>query len=512
MNDPVMAADYAINHPDNTNIRAVQKFVSQYMASILTAAIVAILFFPGNRFLPVPWQCDDYINLSLYSFQTPGQWIDLSATRPVSTNVISLLGRAGDTTFFLTLFFLAALLPVLAAQLALRLFRCRPEPWAVIWLVAAVAFCTFLCEESPWFYRYTGMMTSLTSVITGFLAAYGFSYYFDGKKKSALAFGGLMFLATAFSKEDVLLFVPLFAAVDWFILRLDDKQKASLLSLGIVLGWIAVVGAMLLVWNTWIVPSEYTANLEWNANRHCWTPSHIFKYAWQYATYSHTQRVISATLAAAVVVGLLRRGHRVVALGSLALVLSLILPYTVLLKFRGFYSLNWVPIAVALALVGIAVAWRPFVGRRLAFVPWMAPVSLMAVAILVSHSAAKGRLIATTTLNQEQEGNCYIVRQLLHHQTEFADAKTVALRGIDAIRSPWFPSDGRYINLKLGKEINWLLVAGPKSRVAENKVGRVFKNSRVKAVSEQDLAAYPGVTILDFDKELNLTVHSNGNH
>ena len=157
------------------------------------------------------------------------------------------------------MFFLTALLPVLAVRLALRMFRCRPGPWLTLWLIAAVSFCTFLCEDSPWFYCYTGLMTNLTSVIAGFLAAEWYCRYFDGKK-TAFAIGCLLLLATAFAKEDMLLFVPLYVGAYWCILRLNGKDRARVRSLAVVYASLAVVVVTLYCWNRWIVPSPFTSN------------------------------------------------------------------------------------------------------------------------------------------------------------------------------------------------------------------------------------------------------------
>lgn len=511
MNNPVMPAADAIGRPNGGLVGAVQEFAAQYAAAILAAVCAATIFFPGNEFLPVPWQFDDYFNLSgyLHYLHYPQGFRNAFLhARPVSTNAIWCLGAAGETTFYLVMFFLTALLPVVTVRLALRLFRCRPGPWVAIWLAAAVSFCTFLAEESPWFYRYTGIMTNLTSVTAGMLATCCYCRFLDGKK-SALAVGCLLFFVTAFAKEDMLLFVPLFVTADWCIFRLTNKKLASVRSLAFVYGSFAVVGAILFFWNTWVIFSPFTAGVD-SAYKQDWTPSRLLMLVWGYADASRTPRVVFIALAVAAGLGLLRRGHRIAALSSILLGMSLILPYAVVQKFSGYYCLNWLPIVTALSLVGIAVAWRPFAPGRLSIVPWIVPVAIVVTAVLVSHSAAGRRRELMMSLNRDQENNSYMIQQVLRHREEFANAKTVALQGIDDVVSPWYFSDARYINWKLGTDTNWLLVARPKSLVDKRMTTGWLKDGHTAVISERDLAAHPGIPILEFDKSLNLTVHVSG--
>jgi hypothetical protein len=194
---------------------------------------------------------------------------------------------------------------------------------------------------------------------------------------------------------------------------------------------------------------------------------------------------------------------------------SLILPYTVIQKFAAMYSVNWLPISAALALVGIAVACRPWLPGRLSFLPWVVPASLVVAAVLSSRSATHDRLNITKAMNQRQQDNYYIVQQTLRHRAEFADADTVAIRGLDETTSPWCRTTGLYINTLLGKKRRWLLVVRPKSMVARitDEVGRgVAKVGNVEEIPEQELAAHPGIPLLRFDKSLNMTVEVVGKH
>ena len=111
-NDPVKPAPVAFGQPSNGDCtmirvseirnangtipvaaathgmaRAVQAFAAQYATAVLLAVVTATVFFPGNAFLPVPWQHDDYNNLSGHPFQ-------FFCSRPVSTNLIWRLGAA----------------------------------------------------------------------------------------------------------------------------------------------------------------------------------------------------------------------------------------------------------------------------------------------------------------------------------------------------------------------------------------------------------------------------------
>jgi hypothetical protein len=510
-NDPLKPVTVEIGRPIGADCTAathsvalaVQEFAAQYATAILLALIVATVFFPGNAFLPVPWLGDDYRNLISHDDFQSGPYVFLHS-RPVSDNLIKSLSAAGETAYFLVLFLLTALLPVLAVRLALRLFRCRTGPWLTLWLIAAVSTCSFLYEESPWFYRYTGLMTNLTSVTTGFLAAASFGRFFDGKK-SGFVLGCVFFLATAFAKEDVLLFVPLYVTVDWCILRMKDKHLAPLWSVALVDGVIAAVIATLYCWNRWIVPSPFTSNVG-EAFKQDRTPSHIFEHSWHYASNSTTLCAVSLALAVAVVLGLLRRGHRVAALSLPLLVLSLVLPYAILVKFQAFYVLNWLSLSVALSLVGIALAWRPFAPGRLSILPWIVPVAIVAAVMILNHPAADRRGHCATYITHNQENCRYVIQQVLCRQTEFARAETLAVQGLDEILSPWCKTNGSYMNRKLGKDILWLVVAKPESYIVKRMAGKT-KLGQVEIISAQDLALHPGIPILEFDKNQNLTVH-----
>jgi hypothetical protein len=505
MNDPAAPAANAIAQPGGA-IRAVQEFATQYATAILVAVIVASVVFPGNEFLPVPWQHDDYKNLSghlSFSLRHP---IDLFCARPVSTNIIWWLGAADATTYFVTMFLVMALLPVLAVRLALRLFRCRAGPWEALWLTAAVTFCTFLFEKSPWFYRYTGLMTNLTSVATGMLAAYCFCRCLDGKT-FAFAVGCLLFLASAFSKEDMLLFVPLFVTADWLILRREDKSRARLQTLALVYGGTAIVIALSYCWNVWVVYAPIATGTE-PVYKLSLTPSHLFSQISHYADSSRTPRVVSIALAVALGMGLLRRGCRIAAISSVLLAVTLVLPYAILPRFFEYYWLNWLSFCVAVSLVGICAAWRSILPGRFPILPWVVPVSVVVAAVLCSRLAGEARRQFTAYLNTQQAGNRYMIEQVMHRQAEFAPAETVALQGVDNICSPWLLTDGRYINAKLERQIHWLLVAKPKSHAAQLMTGALATVGDVEVISEKDLKAHPGIKVLTFDEHLNLTIRA----
>jgi len=109
-------------------------------------------------------------------------------------------------------------------------------------------------------------------------------------------------------------------------------------------------------------------------------------------------------------------------------------------------------------------------------------------------------------MNRHQENSRYIIQQLQRHGAEFADAETVAVQGIDDVPSLWYFADGRYVNMKLGRAVHWLVVVKPKSLVAGWVGGKPYKVGQIDVIFEQDLAAHPGITILRFDKDQNLTI------
>jgi hypothetical protein len=483
---------------------AFQEFAAQFAVSIVVALFALRVFFPDNTFIPFPWQHDDYKNFSGYLTYHPGQWIQFYCVRPVSSNIVFLLGERGETTFYVVMFLLTALLPVLAVRLAIRLYRFRPGPWLTLWLVAEASFFTFLCEYSLWFYRYTGLMTNLTSLAMGMMAASCFCRWLDGKK-CYFAAGCLWFLGSAFAKEDLLLFVPLFVTVDWFLCRREGKDRPGPRALALAYGWFAVVGAALYCWNTWIVPSPFTSSTSEPYKLNL-SISHIAEQVGSYASLMRTPRVLIIALAVAVGLGILRRRFRLAAIVSVLLTVSLILPYSVLPRFTEYYCLNWLSIVAAMALIGIALAWRPYAPDRFAFLPWFVPGLVMAVAVLWSPSRAEFRADFAAFLNDQQESDRFIVEQLVRRREEFIQADTIALLGLEDHFSPWMLNDGLYINSKVGKNIHWLLVSKPNTIVAQYTTPGVTKMRQIEVVTEQDLKSRPGMTVLRFDKKLNLSV------
>ena len=310
-----------------------QEFAAQYAAAILTAAIVATVFFPGNAFLPGPWYSDDYRNLVKHLDYHPGHRIDFFCSRPVSDNLIGYLSAAGESAYFLAMFLLTALLPVLAVRLALRLFRCRPGPWLTLWLIAAGVVLHLPLRGIPLVLSLHGLDDEPDLGDNRPLGR-PLAIAASSTARNLPPPSSLLFLSTAFAKEDLLLFVPLFVTADWCILRLKDKNLAGLRSLALVYGALAVVGAALYCWNKWIVPSPFTSNVgeAFQARsdalphlRACVVLCDQFAYAARDLDRSGNRRRL----------GIARRGHRVAALGSLLLPLSLVLPYAILVKFQS---------------------------------------------------------------------------------------------------------------------------------------------------------------------------------
>ena len=129
--------------------------------------------------------------------------------------------------------------------------------------------------------------------------------------------------------------------------------------------------------------------------------------------------------------------------------------------------------------------------------------------MLWSQPTADFRRSFTAFLNEHQQNNRYLVQQVLHRQAEFAGAETIAIEGLDNTFSPWLLCDGQYINAELGRQVKWLLVAKPDSLAATQMTGGRAQTGQVKLVSEQDLAAFPAIPVLQFDQHLNLTVHEH---
>ena len=371
-------------------------------------------------------------------------------------------------------------------------------------MAAGVSACTFLFEHSLWIYRYTGLITNLTSVNFGLLAAYGFSLWLDGRRAGFVA-GCLLFLASAFAKEDMLLFVPLYACAEWSIRRWHGTDQTPLSRLACTLAAVAMVGGLLLIWSRWIFPSPYIGKCE--AYRLSFSVPHLAQQVWRYAVASHLSKAAFIALVIASVYGTCHSPRRLAAVAIIPLVVAMILPYAVLPRFFEYYSLNWLSLVLSLGTVCIAVNFRDRLPPRVACVAWLAPIIVLVAIFATNRSAASFRYFLASWLNLQQAENQYVLEQLEHHKDELAGADTVAIHGADEFFSPWLLSNGAYVNRKVGHEVHWLLVVAPKSLA-----GQYLKSNpqtgNVSIVLERDLASYPGATVLSFDKNLNMSVQA----
>ena len=492
--------------PESRVWRVLCNGLVQYAAATMAATAVLIVFFPGNRFLPVPWQHDDYYFLAAPNHFHNGFGVDFLHTRPVSTNVLWLVGMLGESHCYIAMLLAAALIPVLSVHLALRLFGCRPGRWNVIGLAAGVSACTFLFEDSLWFYHYMGLVTNLTSVILGLLSAYSFSIWFDGRRIGFVA-GSLLFLASAFAKEDMLLFVPLFAATEWSIRRWHAVNRLPVSRLASVFGAVALTGGLLFTWNRWVVPSPFTGNQS-DAYRLSFSMSHMVRQFWNYIAATHLSKMAFVVLIAAGLIGVLRPQRRLAAIAMIPLIVALILPYAVLPRFFAYYSLNWFSLVVSLSVVCIATNCREWYPSRFASTIWLAPVAILVAIFAMSPTSARSRHYLTAWLNVHQEQNQYVLEQLLHHRDELAGADTIAVRGADEFYSPWLLSNGAYLNMKIGHKVHWLFVVKPRSLAAQFVNSGALPPGDVAVVLEKNLLFHACDAVLSFDNNLNMSVQT----
>jgi hypothetical protein len=498
-----LAATAVDSPPESSAWRHGCNGLAQYVAATVAAVLVLAVFFPGNRFLPVPWQHDDYNFLAAPMKFHGGLGVEWLSPRPVAQNIAWRLGLLGEMPYYIGMFLMATLIPVAAVHLALRLFRCQPGPRIVVMLAAGVSACAFLFEHSLWCYRYT-LITNLASVGFGLFAAYAFSTWLDGRRAGFVA-GCLLFLASAFSKEDVLLFVPLYVGADWCIRRWYGTERAPFSRLASAYGAIAAVGGLLFVWNRWIVPSPFT-NSSTAPYKLDFSAAHIGRQIWSYIVTTEVTKMAFAALLLACLLGVCRRRQRLAALAMLPLVAALLLPYSVLPRFFEYYSLNWIALVVALAAVCMTAVCRDWLPPRFAAAAWAAPLALLAAAFVYHPGAADCRRNLTAWLNQQQAECQYVVAQLERNRAELADADTIAVCGADETFSPWLLSDGAYANMKMGHEVHWIFAVKPQSLVAKFLDLKNLPRGGVTAVLDKDLPSCSYAAVLNFDKNLNMTV------
>jgi hypothetical protein len=481
-----------------------QRWLLQYAVAVLIMLIAVKALFPGNRFLPVPWHHDDFNNLAA-SYHYGRMPFSVLVARPVSTNFIWLLGARGETAFYLTMLALAAAIPVLAVRLGLRLFHLRVGARSVLAMVACVTLGTFAFEHSLQYYRYTGMMTNLVSVVTGLLAAGLLADAIQGRRSPA--WGILCALLSGFAKEDMLLFVPAFAVLYAWLEAARSGQPLLTRRLGTVVLGLLLVGGAVFVWNSRVVASPFTTGAD-PAYRLKLSPSAVASQCFQYAAASPVATRIFLAYLALLALGLSVKGHRVAVLASAILVGALMAPYLVLPRFFEYYSLNWLSALLAFTVAGLTAtcqAWCPQSWKTYG-ITTLLPVGALIAALLSSPAASALRGSITEWFNVQQLDNQYVIAEVVRHREEFAGCNPVALRGVDDVYSAWMKTDGAYINLQVGRPIHWLLIARPGTFAAQYMQRHPYRQGNVSLVFEEDLAQFPPLTTLQFDKNLNLRV------
>ncbi|MBJ6983463.1 hypothetical protein [Luteimonas sp. MC1750] len=429
---------------------------------VLAAAYLAFAYLlTPNR--PFPYYPDDFSFLSGAFADMGWHW-----KRPVSANIIFLVAAGG---FWLSYAVLAAS-TVVVAWLAMLLVS-RVFGVGIGLLPAAAASAVLFSHAAAFEHgKYLGLMTNLVSHGLGLASLL---LLWHGWRRARVAWcvvAALVYLASAFAKEDFLL-PPLLLLG---LLRVLDHHEAGApgrrterlshaARLVVSLLFVAVpAGAM--AWSA-VDRNPFVAGL---FSPDTSSPSYAVELApaalWQaFATLFVGYTAVATLLAACAVLAMARLpGMRMRLAWLVATIVALALPYAVIPhNMPGYRAYAWLPwmaaiIGVALALAQAALDSQAGRGRARRALPLVAALAVAAIAV-AAHREARTELALRYAAGEAV--NRRMLEVVEAHRDAIAAAPVVGLAGLDG-PSPWCGNGTLYLRYKRRLAQQWIVfAAGP---------------------------------------------------
>lgn len=483
----------------------------------LLYAVIALIFvlvewvIPGG--LPHPIRPDDYSAVS-------GVLSDLSLhwKRPVSSNVILLLGSIGPVAVYLALALLAVVDALLVLLLVSRVFGVRPG------VPLAVVFGVMLSTHVSAYYHatYLGLLTNLTSHFFGLLAMCALLRGWRLGHAAWLVAAVVAYFLTAMAKEDVLL-PPLVLAL-WLAIEprpvdcLPATRRVSCARWAVAAAMLAVaVGSM---WWSAHDRNPFVAGLLSPGHSSAayavdLSPLTLARAFWTLLV-GFAPAVAAAAGVSLAVIWWLRPDARLRVLWFSATTATLVVPYALISNsmsvFRTYAWLPWLCAIVVVALCAVAqrvdaaaaidMAKDPRAVRTTRItrgnVIALAIGALLALGVAWTHQHARAAAAADYT--RQAALNRRVVDTLLAARPAIDGAAAVGLVGLGD-GSPWCAQDALYVNRKLGfAPTRWIIFVPAPSRCYTQQVRNVQRRQgvNVSVVALDTLCAQGALPVLAY--------------
>lgn len=436
-----------------------------------------------NEFFPV--HQDDYVFLG-------AGWENLTLfiERPVTMNIAYLTTILGGNAPFYAVSFLVAAFPALTLIFTSLLFKVR---FSIITALcfAVICFSHFASFEGGKYLGFVGMW----SAFFGPLAMIAFLFADSRKSVPLLVVGLLLFALSAFAKEDFLL-PPLMLLCFLALPAIEDKSKRWRLDRLMVCG---VVGAILIsaasaVFSA-LLKSRF-ASVAGGGNGSAYeidasaqgVLTTFYKLTFEYI-WVETWLAIAAFCICLVVA----RGRRMRVLLFFAIILALILPYSLipnnLPEYRVFGWLPWMAALVALA-AQLVIDRMPRVWLKA-----VVAVAIIPIVAAVYYVNMERRQIIAYWYKSQQAISREIHNSLERDRDRINSQKVVGVRGLPAL-SPWSNNNGAYLSKALGFGSHWLVFADETDLFYQ--VGST--RGSITILPDQDRCKTPDLLVLQFDK------------
>lgn len=467
------------------------------LALFVTAAVFFFLLTP-NR--PFPYLPDDFSFLA----GTVGD-MGLNWKRPVSANIIFLVGAGGQWASYAVLMVSA----IMVAWLTL-LFLGRVFGIAVGVFPAAVGGVVLFSHAAAFEHgKYLGLMTNLVSHGFGLASLLLLWRGWRSDRWTPCVLGALAFLASALAKEDFLLPPLLLIALLWGL----DRQPASVTAAaghalrrrvprgGVALLFIAVAAGSL-AWNAHDrnpfvagLFSPETSSVSYAVEL---APGALLRALWT-LFFDYSMAASMLALAACGVLWL-RPELRLRVFWLLATLLALALPYAVIPNnmpaYRAYAWLPWMAGVVAVALALLQARWRAASG------PWRAlPVAVgVAVALVAAVLQREARLELAGRYAAGETVNRRMLALLESHRDALADAPVVGLHGL-AGPSPWCGNGTLFLARKRDFQQRWIVFAPGPTPCYQDPSPRARYDLRMSVMPAARACAMEGLPVLVFEPD-----------
>lgn len=473
-------------------------FLRYFLVAAATYWLINFVLTPNSL---SPLHQDDYLLLGT-GYENLRWWVE----RPVSTNLVYIMGEMGLTFSFALVNLLTVAIPALVLYFVSQLLRIR-----LGWL-SAIAFGVMVFSHPSAFEhgKYLGLITNLTSHFFGCLALIGLLY---ARQKPTLANNTLAVITyglSVFAKEDFLLppllLLAYFAAELYFpsmssvSKATGDKTLEKKWCLKITLWFIALAGASILF--SLLVRNPFLAGAVGQVGKAApyavsFNPR-VLTAAFLKLTVEYSPWHTVAGVLAAIVLGVFWKERRRELLLLAIIIFSLIFPYALIsnhnLPYRVF---AWLPWLSALVVVGAPLLWRgeiaEFSGRRtaktIAFVLFLVP-------FLIGYLDRTPRLMVASWYESGQRLNKQMLDSLVANKALLNNEEVVGIVGVEGL-SPWSNTDGAYLQKKLGFKNRWVVFVDKSTMFFT--INESAAPAYVLVISSQRLCEKPRLLVMKFD-------------